>query len=439
MTQGASPTWSKYENLGEYDVVVAGAGPAGIGAACGAARMGMRTLIVEKCGYAGGVAGGVACPYLMGFAAQGRQIVAGVADELVRELDAMGHAAFMTSPSSTPERKPIGHRPLLHNVVTGVEAVRVAANRLLERDGVERLFYTSVTGAGCEGSTIVAALLDTLAGPALVRAKSFVDATGDAHLVARAGGAVRDHPIEDAMTKTILIRVGGVLGFHREQVEERFYRLVQEGAVPFEAQDRFMGFALLNPGEVLLNFTLTTGSGLSSRDMTRMDAELREQALITVEWFRQHIPHFVQCYLVDTSTRVGVRAGRGIVGLETITTQAVDEDLPVPEPIALGTRGYGGHGVSSFSSAWAKRHPGVRAIPWRALIARSFDNVAAGGRAISCDGRSIDTFRLMSRCIAIGQAAGVSAGLAASQGKGMAAIDYCRVRDALLKQGAILQ
>jgi len=429
---------SAWPVIDEYDVVVAGAGPGGIGAAIAAADVGARTLIVERYGFAGGVATTACCPYLMGFAVGGKQIAGGVADRLVRELDGMGQAAFRADPHGVPDPEPIGDMPLLTNVITSIEAVRVAANRMLERSGVERLYYTSVIGAATEGNRIEAVAVDRTEGPGLIRAKCFVDATGDANLVHRAGGETREAPVEDSMTKTILIRVGGVQAFDRVVVGEAFGKLVQQGRIPFNEQDRFMGSGLLNSGEVLLNFTLTAGNGLSSADRTRMDGDLREQAQTAVEWFRREIPGFADCFLVDTAVALGVRAGRSIVGLETITQQDVDDGTPVAEPVALGSRGYGGHGLKGFTSPWSKRHPGLRGIPWRALLSASFENVAAAGRAISAEPRVIDTFRLMARCMAIGQAAGVSAGLAAQADSSLEAVGYDAVRRELLRRDAIL-
>ncbi len=439
MSPGATGTDDNRLMRGRFDVAVIGAGPGGIGAACAAARLGARTLVVDRRGFAGGVAAACCCPYLMGFAHDGRQIVGGIADDLVRELDRMGHAAFIQEPSATPESRPIADRPLLGNVITSVEGVRVAANRLLERAGCERLFYARLIGATVEDGRLAAAVIDTAEGPEMICARVFVDATGDAHLVARAGGQVTASPVEDTMTKTILLRVGGVKGFHRPQVEEVFYRLVEQGKIPFAAQDRFMGFATLNPGEVLLNFTLTAGDGLSSAELTRMDGELREQALVTVDWFRRHIPSFVDCFLVDTATEVGVRAGRCIVGKETITCEDVDRDVPVAEPVALGTRWYGGHGLDGFTSSWGKSNVGIRAVPRGALLSASYGNVVAAGRAISAEARVIDTFRLMSRCLAIGQAAGVTAALAARREGDTGVVSYGAVREALQAQGAILE
>ncbi|MCE5239899.1 FAD-dependent oxidoreductase [bacterium] len=430
---------SSWPVAAQRDVIVCGAGPAGIAAACGAGRMGLRTLIVERAGFAGGVATSCCCPYLMGFAAGGRQIVGGLADELVRDMDARGDARFVLPASHTPDTQPIGDRPLLDNIIISLEGFRLAANRLLDRYGVTRLYYASLIGAVTQGDHLAAVAVDRAEGPALYEAQAFVDATGDADLVFRAGGQVRHYPVEQSMTKTILLRVGGVQGFHRPDVEAAFRAAVAAGTVPLPAQDAFMGMALLNPGEVLLNFTLTAGDGVSSADLTRMDDELRQQARLAVGWFRATMPGFADCFLVDTAHRVGVRAGRGIVGQGTITPEDLDGGTEVAEPVAVGTRGYGGHGLTRFAPPWHKHNPGLRSIPWRTLLPVSFGNVAAGGRALSADARVLDAFRLMARCMATGQAAGVSAGLAARVGREIGAVGYSAVRDELEKQRAVLE
>lgn len=430
---------SEWPVISEHDVAIFGAGPGGIAAATAAARLGMNTIIVDKNGYPGGVATAGACCYLMGFGGDKRQIVGGVAVELVRLLDRMGFARMITYPSSTPDPRPIGDRPIDDNVIVSIEGMKVGANRLMRDAGVRMLYYTSLIGAVTSDDRIVAAAVDRAEGPGLIRAKTFVDATGDALLVQRAGGAVTEHPEDDAMTKTILLRVGGVRSFNRQRVSQEFDRLFREGRVPFAGQDRFMGFRTLNPDEVLLNFTLTSGSGIRSAELTRMDIELREQVVTAVDWYRREIPEFADCFLVDAAPVIGVRGGRCIVGLETITTEAVDKNKPVTEPVALGTRSYGGHSIKQFEPEWRKSNPGLRGIPMRALIPRSFTNVIAAGRAISSEVRAMDTFRLMSRCMAIGQAAGVIAGLCAKDKKQIHATSYSIVKEYLLKQGAILE
>lgn len=420
-----------------YEVIVVGAGPGGLAAACGAAALGARTLIVEQAGYPGGVATNCCCPYLMGYAAGGRQIAGGMADQLVRELDALGQARLIAEPDHVPETEPIGDRPLLNNVVTSVEGVRVGARRLLARHGVASLHYATLIGARGEGRRVTAITLACLEGQRTLTADYFVDATGDARLTELAGGAVRRYPPDEVMTKTILLRVGGVRGFRRPEVSAAFAEKVRAGRVPLGAQDEFMGLGLLNPGEVLLNFTLTTGDGLSSADLTRMDGELREQVLMTVDWYRREMPGFEGCYLLDAAGRVGVRAAQGIVGVETLTAADVDAGTPVPEPVGLTSRNYGWHYLTVCRAPWGSSQPGLRGIPWGILLAESFDNVTTAGRAVSCEARVIDTLRLMARCMVTGHAAGVTVALAARGQTDTLSVGYPAVRAALLAQGAI--
>ncbi len=429
---------SNWPTIATPDVAVIGAGIAGIGAACAAAKLGADVLLIDRMGFPGGVASACCCPYLMGFSVGDRQVIGGVADELVRVLDSMGQARLRVAPMAVPDSGPIGDRPLLANVITSVEGVRLAALQLLERAGARTLFYTRLIGALTEDGRIAAAAVDCAEGPGLIRARTFVDATGDANLVYRAGGAVREAPADESVTKTILIRVGGVVGFDVRDISAAFKARVDAGTVPLAAQDQFMGMALLNPGEALLNFTLTIGDGLTSAELTRMDRELREQVPMTVEWFRSEMPGFAECFLVDSAVNVGVRCGRSIVGHETITMESIDENPPVAEPVALGSRGYGGHGLAKFRSPWSKYGSGPRGIPWRALLPVGLENVAVGGRGISCDHRVIDTIRLMARCMATGQAAGVTAALAAQSNSSCISVGYDAVRDALLDQSAIL-
>jgi len=426
----------RWPTVGVYEVVVIGAGPAGIGAAVAASKLGLKTLVVEKYGFPGGT-GTISCtPHFMGFFAEGEQIIGGVADDLVRELDQMGEAQFQRELDNP---KPIGERPLLDDIVTSVAGVRVAANRLLEEAEVDRMYYTSMIGVVTEGTQVKSIAVDREEGLGLIYGDTFVDATGDANLVYRAGGEVREYSKEHSMTKTLNIHVGGVKDFNRSKVEEKFKKLVENGEIPFKGQDRFMGWPHpKHEGEVHLNFTLTTGNGLLSSELTCMDIELRKQVLRAVEWFRERIPGFNDCFLVDSAVRVGVRAGRGIVGVDTLTKEQIDENNPVEEPILLCTRSYGGHYMTAFRPPWHTSQSGIYSIPWKTLLPTSFSNVTVGGRAISCDVRVMDTFRLMSRCMGLGQAAGVTAALATKHDQGVKEVSYEQVRENLIQQNALL-
>lgn len=423
----------------KYDVVVIGAGPAGLGAAIAAARMEAKTLVIERYGSPGGTGTVAGMAFLMGFAIDGRQVVAGIADELVRMLDTMGDARFRVQPGNTIDPQPIGERPLLADVLTSVDGLRVAYNRLFERAGVTRFYYTSFLGTETEGSRLTAIIVDNADGIGRVSANAFVDATGDANLIWRAGGTVRETPVAQAMTKTILFCLGGVRDYDNAAVAQRFLELHAAGRCPLPEQNTYMAIPTLNPGEVQINFTLTGGNSVIAGDMTRMDIELREQVVVAVRWFRENFAEFKDAYLVGTASGVGVRAGRCAVGLDTISVRDINDNIATNRPVALSWRHWGGHGLRSFNDGGVASYSGAFAISMGTLIPRGLDNVAVGGRAISAEPLAVSTCRLMATCIATGQAAGTLAALAARTGTSIPEIKYSSLQHMLVEQGAILE
>ncbi len=418
-----------WPEIDSCDVAVVGAGPAGIAAAVAASRLGARTILIESYGYAGGTAVHANVPNILGFARNDRQIVGGFAEEFARRLSVEGR---------TSDGYPDSHDHITRPVRTTVHGIRVVAASFLREAGVHTLFYTRLIGGIVDGSRITALVVDCVEGAGLVRARTIVDATGDAHLVHRCGGATREASPEESMTKTMIITVGGVRDFDRERSAARFDRLVASRSVPFASQTRFMAYRLVNPGEVALNFTLEAGDGLRSAELTRMDMSLRDQIDRTIEWIRKNLPGFERAYLVDSAIQTGVRSGRVIVGRETISQADIDDDTPVAQPIAIGVRYYGDHGISEFRSPWAKNHHAPRPIPWRTLLPVSFDNVAAAGRCISVEPRVVTCVRLIAQCMATGQAAGTNAALAAEADVSLEDAGYDTLRDLLVGQRAIL-
>ena len=83
-----------WKSKGHYDLVVVGAGPAGIGASVAAARRGLRVALIEAFGFAGGVGTQSLCPIYFGFGVEGKQTTAGLSEEFIRRMDDLGAATF---------------------------------------------------------------------------------------------------------------------------------------------------------------------------------------------------------------------------------------------------------------------------------------------------------------------------------------------------------
>ena len=373
-----------------YEVVTVGAGPAGFGAAMGAARAGKKVLLIDRNSGPGGVAVYCGCPVFSGIRDFEAAQIGGIAGEFAA---AMKDHAFI-------------ERGCTMN--SSEFAVGQCMTRMLQDAGVELLFYATLTAAEVKDGRIGAASVSSCGRTLRIEADAFVDATGDAVLSRLAGAEILPAGEEESMTKTVLFRVTGVHDFDKPKLIELFPKL----HFPFPAQDRFMGTRVGEDGsEILLNLTLTSGNALDPFELTRMDIELRRQIPAVVEWMRQNLPGFENCRLSAVAPVIGVRASCNVRGRTVITCRDLDEGTPVDDPVAIGKRSYGEHYVHRFNSPWRAATPGSRAVPYGALRPAGIDNLSVGGRCISIETRAVSAIRLMPVCLATGQAAGIAAAL----------------------------
>lgn len=428
---------------GMVDVVVVGAGPAGIGAAVTCARLGKKTLLVEKYGYPGGVGTYGCCTILFRFGERGRQLVSGLAEEVIRRMDARGAASFLVNDGcQMPEFRPLGDRPLLGKVITKTEDLRVVYHDILSESGVEKLFYSHVCGAIREGRRIRGIVVDSLEGPGIIEGKVFIDASGDAHLVHRAGGRTEQAAPEATMHKSVFFMVGGVTP-HDPQVNATRYReLFAAGAVPDKVWDHLGYSYQLDPGIVQLAFAYANGDACSSADMTRMDHELRKRNFEIVDFMKREMVGYEHCFPVNAAQQVCVRSGRHICGVNKLTEALLSSDELPAEPIVHIVRSYGSHSTDQkkgFAPAKRGTLSGFSAVPYGALIPDEFDNVLASGRCISVDECLMDTIRMMTTCMTTGQAAGIAAAIVIGSGLStMTQVRYAELRQGLLDMNCIL-
>ena len=399
--------------LGDYDVCVVGAGPGGVGAAVAAARAGKRTILVEHYGYPGGVGTNCNTPTLFYDSYKGVQYIRGIADEFVRRLAKRGAAWFLTNDERyQPDyTRPIGDQPILERVRTRVEDMRVCYHDFLDEAGVEKLFYTHLTGVVRDGGRITAAIVDCLEGPRAIRAKVFVDATGAAHLVHRAGGRTRLAPPDRTMHKSVWATLSPgphdtpavyaenratyakLYREHRERLPENIWTTLAIG---------------LASGYV-------NGNSCDSRDMTRMDAEMRRRNFELLECYKRELKGFEDAYIVSAIHQVGSRSGRHIVGRATVDRRLVTTAALPDDPVMPFVREWGEHAASmknGFGGAEHGRLDGLGAVPYGALVPVGFTNVLACGLCISVEEDFVKTIRMQPNCLASGQVAGTAAALA---------------------------
>ena len=388
-----------------YDVVIAGAGPAGFAAAIGAARTGKKVIIFDRNSGPGGVPVFCGCPVFSGMSPFMEGSPGGVAAEFNAVMK--DHAL--------PERR--------EKLVSSEFAVELGMLRMLREAGVEMLFYVELTDVEKENGILRSVTVTGCGKHIRLQGRSFVDCTGDAVLAHMAGARCLCGSAEETMTKTLLFRVTGVENYDREKCAAAF----ADGHFPYTYQDQFMGTFVGEKGEdFLLNLTAVAGTAQSPEELTRKDLELKEQIPVVLAWARKTLPGFEHCRLAAVAPVIGVRGGRNIAGREQITTRDLDENTPVAEPVAVGKRSYGEHYIHTFRAPWCNWQPGRRAVPYGALLSADIANLAAGGRCIGAEPRAVSAIRLMPVCLATGQAAGIAAALGFPP--------YAVLREELVKQ-----
>lgn len=280
----------------EVDVVVAGAGPAGVGAAVAAARSGAKTLVFEANGCVGGMAtmGGVG-PFMTSYdAPHEHMIIRGIFEELVEGMVAIGGAVhpgqvLNEQPHSSYYRK--GH----NNVGPfEAEAFKLVASRMIRDAGAELLLHTQFIAVIKDGDSIGGVVIANKDGLSVIRAKVVVDCTGDADVAARAGcgyvvGNEEDGNIQPAslflrLYNVDTARVSEHMAQHREEIRP-FYGpyswLIKErpeawGDIP---RAEVGVFADVQEGEYRLNVTrILDVDGTKAEDLTRAELEGLEQA-----------------------------------------------------------------------------------------------------------------------------------------------------------------
>ena len=412
--------------MSHFDLLVAGGGSAGLAAAVAGARMGARTLLVERGGSLGGMASAA----------------------LVHSI--CGLYRLPASPETAPEfgnggfAREFALRLLEHGGASGpvrMGRVDVLLQHPTAFAWMGDLFAREATDLEVRFHTELVAVAPDFESAEIccrgrretVTMRALVDATGDA-VAASLGGAASEQE-ESAR----LQRPAFIFGLHgvepaaleetgRLRVARRIASAVQEGTLAEGA----LGAALRGTGrggEAFVTIDLEgtpTYDPLDSECLTQLEMEGRELARTVAEFLRREVPGFEGSFISAFPTRVGIRESRRVTGQERVEAAHLEAGAESPEAIALAT--------------WPRelretaRGPRLRFpqngrpcdIPLGALRARDHQNLFVAGRCLSSSHEAQASLRVIGTCLATGEAAGLAAALHVAHG----ACDAATVRSA---------
>lgn len=410
---------------GHYDVIVCGAGPAGIGAALSSARQGLSVLLMDHAGCVGGCWTAGLMSIALDMPGKG-----GIPRKIMNRLMADGNAQWADEQS----------------YVYNPENMKHLLEQLLIQSGIEVALHTRVTQVQVQEGRIIAVLAEGIDACGY-RARWFVDATGHGTLSALAGCSYQTgHPYSGQKQPASLeALVSGVPNswhsdIHNKQKKREFRELLQS-----------VGIACTYPSPLL--FQLAPNAQCWKMAINQQyDVDIENPCTITQATIaaRDEIARAVAALrtlagwerltLVATSEQIGLRDNRRVNGLYCVTAQDClegktfeDGVVPVSYFIDVHELSAQGHVQDGISNQKTLPYQ----IPLRALISSEVENLFIAGRCLSGDFFAHASYRMTNTACATGEAVGIAIASLGNADKNAQA-DGQRVRKSMIDLGYTL-
>jgi FAD-dependent oxidoreductase family protein len=397
------------------DVCIVGAGAAGLAAAVGAARCGMKVLLIEKYGFCGGATVAGLSGSICGLYSSGNhpeQIVFGFAGEFHKRMEAMGGVRGVV---------PFGRTILVpHDSFVWKEL----ADCYLRGAGVDVLYHTNLITAYASENRVNTLLVRCMEGVRAVQPKIVIDASGDAEVVHSIGAKTTMGKEGVVQSPTMIFRVGGVdmeafLKLDPREIDAKITEADRSGEYHLPRHHVYI-FPLPNQREVLCNMTRITypdGSipvGISSKDMTFAEMEGRIQARSYAKFLKDKIAGFQASYMVDTGAQVGIRQSRSLVGEARLMNEDVLKAKKVKGAVTFSAWPIEAHGAAELKIVYLEED--TYDIPFETLIPPTCENLLVAGRCLSAEHEAMASARVTAQCFGMGYGAGAASALMLKEG-----------------------
>lgn len=422
----------------DCDVLVCGGGMAGTIAAVAAARQGAQVLLAERYGFLGGNAtAGAVAQFNSWQTAAGRRVVAGMAQEVVdrlRSYDGAGeHEVFVMSTGHTMDR--VAYAP---------EVLKLVLDDMVSEAGVQPLLHANLLDVSCVDHRVETVRLLTKSGAITVRPQVLVDTSGDLDALRQAGARFLElENGESLQPATMMFRFGPVNFEVLDTVSKKEIASLARQGYEAGALARAALHCSRDPysKDGWFNISRLAIDGTDALALGRAEIEGRRQAWSAARFLREKVPGCEHGRLQAFATQVGIRETRRVEGEHVLTAQDLLEPPGFPDAIAAGA-----YPIDIHPPAGGELHyrslgdDHAYQIPLRSLIPVALGNALVAGRGVSATHEALAAIRVMTISMAVGQAAGLAASMAAKNDRMGAVrnVDPAKLRALLSEQGSLL-
>ena len=413
-----------------YDVIVIGGGLAGCGAALASARNGAKTLLVERINALGGAPCTMGVNPFMPYKTRNPE---------TGELIPLSRGIFEELESN------LRNAGAMYRNTFNPEWMKIILNRMMLESGVELLFNTVAVSVNREGNRVNSVTVSNKSGLTELKAKYFIDCTGDADVAALADFPYRLGRPGDQLCQPM------TLCFQICNVDPEVFNKEQSNIIPRWQEEHAKGyiknpmteimvFHTPIPSVVQLNATrIVKKNPTDCWDVTQADIEAREQIVELYNFLRTFIPGFENCQLVNSALQTGVRESRMIDGEHILSAEELKDCIKFEDRIAAGNYDIDIHNPEgSGTSHYFFPQGAYYTIPYRSLIPKDAENLLVAGRCISTTHEAQASIRILPIVCTLGEAAGTAAALATKAGCNVKDVDIPTLQDTLTKANAFI-